>query len=48
MTLTGHVTNAAGQGDLGGNMFPIDHEVDVARCEVIGVQYGECGSHFDS
>ena len=36
MTLTSHVTNAAGQGDLGGNMFPIDHEIDVARCEVIG------------
>jgi carotenoid cleavage dioxygenase len=36
MTLTGHVTNAAGQGDLGGNMFPVDHEVDVARCEVVG------------
>ena len=36
MTLTGHVTNAAGQGDLSGNMFPVDREVDVARCEVIG------------
>ncbi len=36
MTLTGHVTNAAGQGDLGGNMFPVDHEIDAPRCEVIG------------
>ena len=36
MTLTGHVTNAAAQTDLGDNMFPIDREVDVDRCEVIG------------
>ncbi|MEZ5168416.1 MAG: carotenoid oxygenase family protein [Acidimicrobiales bacterium] len=36
MTLTGHVTNAAGQGDLAGNMFPIDREITVDRCEVIG------------
>jgi carotenoid cleavage dioxygenase-like enzyme len=36
MTLTSHVTNTADQMDLGGNMFPIDNEIDVDRCEVIG------------
>ena len=36
MTTTGHVTNAANQIDLAGNMFPVDTEIDVERCEVIG------------
>jgi carotenoid cleavage dioxygenase-like enzyme len=36
MTLTGHVTNTAEHPDLGGNMFPVDQEIDVADCTVIG------------
>lgn len=36
MTLTGHVTNAADQLDLRGDMFPVDREVEAAECEVIG------------
>ncbi|MEM7139735.1 MAG: carotenoid oxygenase family protein [Actinomycetota bacterium] len=36
MTLTGHVTNAADQMDLRDNMFPVDREVDIAECRVIG------------
>ena len=36
MTLTGHVTNAENQLDLTGNMFPVDAEVVVDQCEVIG------------
>jgi carotenoid cleavage dioxygenase len=36
MTLTGHVTNAADQIDLQGNMFPVECETDVAVCEVKG------------
>ncbi len=34
--LRGHVTNNAKQPDLSGNRRPIDDEIDVARCEVIG------------
>ena len=34
--LTGHVTNVDRQPDLSGNMFPIDQEYDVDRCEVTG------------
>lgn len=34
--LTGHVTNVAHQPDLSGNMFPVDREYDVDRCEVTG------------
>ncbi len=36
MTLTGHVTNAQNQIDLAGNMFPVDAEIVVDQCEVIG------------
>ncbi|MDG2028388.1 MAG: carotenoid oxygenase family protein [Acidimicrobiales bacterium] len=36
MTLTGHVTNTADQLDLRGDMFPVDREIDIAECEVIG------------
>ena len=34
--LTGHVTNVDHQPDLSGNMFPVDREYDVDRCEVTG------------
>jgi carotenoid cleavage dioxygenase-like enzyme len=36
MTLTGQVTNAAEHSDLGGNMFPVDQEIDVAECSIVG------------
>ena len=32
----GHVTNQDHQPDLAGNLFPVDHEYDVDRCEVTG------------
>ena len=34
--LVGHVTNEHNQPDMAGNLFPIDHEYDVDRCEVTG------------
>ena len=34
--LLGHVTNAADQHDLRGNMFPVDREIGPVECEVIG------------
>ncbi|MEQ8842149.1 MAG: carotenoid oxygenase family protein [Acidimicrobiales bacterium] len=36
MTFTGHVTNAADQPDLSGAMFPVEREVEMAACDVIG------------
>jgi len=34
--LAGHVTNEGHQPDLAGNLFPVDREYDVARCEITG------------
>ncbi len=34
--LTGHVTNRDHQPDLSGNLFPIDREHDIDRCEITG------------
>lgn len=44
-TLQGHVTDAAGQPDLAGNMFPANAEVDVASLAVTGeIPHGLRGS----
>ena len=34
--LTGQVTNRAHQPDMTGNLFPVDREYDVDRCEITG------------
>lgn len=34
--LAGHVVDSAGQPGLAGNLFPVDHENDVDRCDVTG------------
>lgn len=34
--LHGQATNAAHQPDLDGNRFPIEDEIDVAPCRVVG------------
>jgi len=44
--LRGHVTNAADHPDLRDNMFPVDREIDLATCDVVGAVPAGLRGHF--